>query len=50
MGYDPATTYWSRTWIDEMSDSLFKRKIKLVDKNRKEEVISANKTIMDYAL
>ena len=50
MGEDPQKRYWKETWIDEVSDLLWYRKLSLHSPQTNDLYQSNNKTLIEYAL
>jgi hypothetical protein len=50
LGQNPEKRYWKATWIDEVSDELWKRQIKLIMNGADEARYTNNKTVMEYAM
>jgi len=49
-GENPKDRYWKVTWVDEVNDLLWIRKITIKNETKNHLFASTNKTIMEYAL
>ena len=50
LGEDPAKRYWTKVWIDEVNDELWKRNMTLISNKIIENIRTTNKTIMKYVV
>ena len=51
LGEDPKFRYWNKTWVDEINNELWKRKIVLKSSiKEREKGRTSNKSLMEYAL
>jgi len=51
LGEDPKFRYWNKTWVDEINDELWKRKMVLKSSlKEREKGRTSNKSLMEYAL
>lgn len=50
MGQNPELRYWKTTWIDEVSDELWKRRIRLETHGINEARCTKIKTAMEHAM
>ena len=50
LGEDLKHRYWKKTWIDEVNDKLWKRKMRLNYPVNYREYKTNNKTLMEYAI
>ena len=50
IGEDSKNVYWKETWIDEVNQLLWQRKMSIVRNPRENLYSTSNKTIMEYAI
>ena len=50
LGENPKHRYWKKTWIDEVSDELWKRNMVLGNPSDSHHKETRNKTVMQYAI
>ena len=50
MGEDPKRRYWMPTWLDEVSDLLWRRKLELQSPKVEQFCSISNKPLIEYAL